>query len=786
MASVRGRQSAIQIGLAAALLAQLGPALAQAASEATAITAVASTDAASVESGPVSVAPAQPQETANEESPELSLRIQQEFLPQHSDTQQPPIFASADRMEGATERSTHMFGHVVMRQGQQSLKADDVLYQQESNEALAKGDVRLYRNGDRYEGPELKLQIDTGAGYFLAPRYRFFSNNGQGQAQRIDFIDTNRMKMTDALYSTCPPEQKDWYLKAGSIETDKENHEGVARNTVLYFKDMPVLWTPVFTFPLDDARKSGFLSPSFGATTKGGAEFTLPYYWNIAPNHDMTLYPKFISRRGAQLGAEVRYLDPRYSGQVRFEYLPNDSLANRDRSTYSIKHNGVLPGNVALLLDLNRASDDQYFRDFSHTISDSSQLFLPNTVQLAYGASWWNATVRSTRYQTLQDPLAPVVEPYNRAPQFTWNAAKQDVHGFDLAATTDYTRFTHSSLVEGDRFVAMPSLSLPWLTPGFYVKPKITWHYTHYNLSQEASGTQSNFTRTVPIYSLDAGMVFERDIRWFDAQAQQTLEPRLFYLKVPYRNQDALPNFDSGVADFNFAQIFSENAFSGYDRVGDANQLTAAVISRVLDAQTGSQIARVALAQRFSYEPPQVFLPGQSQTATRRSDFLLAATGQISPALLLDTGLQYNPSQRRAQKSSIGLRYQPAKRKVINATYRYTRDLLEQFDVSGQWPLSRTWSGVARFNYSMRESRLIESAVGLEHDSCCWILRLAAQRFAVGTQNVNTAFFVQLEFKGMGGLGTSPKEMLLRNVPGYTPLDAHLPARTRPLTEDDE
>ncbi len=832
MASSRGRKSVVQIGLTAALLTQLGPALAQAAADVKTVTtlvASAAPDHAALDA-PLAAPQEKPQEVAQEvvqlvaqqevaqqevaqqvaqetpaavavevpvdtlaladpvpESvPEAPLKAQREFLLERPDAQEQPIFAAADRMEGATERSTAMHGNVEIRQGSESLKADDVLYRQDRNEVLATGNVHLYRNGDRFDGPELLLKMDTGEGYFLAPHYKLFSNNGQGQAQRIDFLGQNRMKMTDALYSTCPPEQKDWHVTATRLETDQETQEGVAHNAVLYFKSVPILWAPRFSFPLNDQRKSGFLSPSFGATTKGGAEVTTPYYWNIAPNHDMTLYPRFISRRGMRLGTEFRYLDTRYSGQVKYEFLPNDRLAHRDRSTYAIKHNGVLPGNVTLTLDLNHASDDQYFRDFSHTIADSSQLFLPNTVQLAYGASWWNATLRSTRYQTLQDPLAPVTEPYNRSPQLTWVAGKQDIYGFDLGANTDYTRFSHSTLVQGDRFVAAPSVSLPWLTPGFYIKPKVTWHYTHYDLSNVAPGAQTSFTRTVPIFSLDTGMVLEREVQWFGATAQQTLEPRLFYLKVPYRDQDALPNFDSGLSDFNFAQIFSENIYAGSDRIADAHQVTAALISRVLDGETGTQMVRVAAGQRFSFEDPRVFLPGQSQTTTRRSDFLLAATGQIGPALLLDTGLQYNPAEREVQKSSVSLRYQPGKQKVVSATYRYTKGLLEQFDISGQWPLNREWSAVARFNYSMRESRLIESVIGLERDSCCWILRLAVQRFAVGAQNVNTAFFIQLEFKGMGGVGNNPKEMLLRNVPGYTPLDGRTPPRPRPLTEDDE
>lgn len=695
-----------------------------------------------------------------------------------------PTFVTADRVEGKTEREILLRGSVELRRGGEVLKADQMDYQQAENLALAQGNVSLYRLGDRFAGPELKLKLDTSQGYFLEPTYEFYRTHGRGNAKRLDFLNHDQMRLTDLLYTTCPPDGRDWHLRAEALDLDQQKQEGVAKNAVLYFKDTPFLWVPSLSFPLDERRKSGFLPPIFGGSTKGGGETTLPFYWNIAPNHDLTLYPKVITRRGVQLGSEFRYLEPEFNGTLKFEYMPDDRLTGRPRSAYTAIQTGTWPtsnGNSwTANWNLNHVSDNEYYRDFSSTITGASQIYLPRDVQINYNTSWWNAGVRVTEYQTLQDPNAPVVEPYQRLPQLTWRATKQDVAGFDLGANAEFTRFAHRQLVDGDRLVLAPSVSFPWQTPGYFIIPKMTLHYTHYALAQQAAGAPATYTRTVPIYSLDAGLVFERDAQWFGQNLQQTVEPRIFYLRVPYRNQDALPNFDTAASDFNFAQIFSENTFSGSDRIADANQLTLALTTRLLEAESGDQLVRAAIAQRISFDDAQVYLPGQNTVTSRRSDFLAALSGQLTPKLLLDTALQYNPAHNQIQKSSAGIRYQPETRKVISSTYRYTRDLLDQIDLAAQWPVVKNWYGVGRVNYSLQERRLIETMAGLEYESCCWSLRFAVQRFAVATNNVNTTFFLQFQFKGLGGLGSNPTDMLKRSVPGYVPLDKGYPERPLP------
>lgn len=723
-------------------------------------------------------------------APDLKLKIQADFVPALSSGEQKdvPTFVTADTMEGKTEREVILRGKVELRRGSEVLKADQVIYQQAEDEALATGHVTIYRSGDRFTGSELKLKLDTSQGYFLEPTYALYQTRGRGNAKRLDFINRDQMRMTDLLYTTCPPEDQDWYLRAEGLELDQQKQEGVASDAVLYFKETPILWVPKLSFPLDDKRQSGFLPPVFGGSTKGGAETTLPFYWNIAPNHDMTLYPKLVTRRGTQLGTELRYLEPQFNGTVKFEYMPNDRLAERPRSAYSAIQTGVWPtsnGNSwSANWNLNHASDNEYYRDFSSTITGASQIYLPQDVQVNYNASWWNAGVRTTRYQTLQDPKASVIEPYQRLPQLSWRAAKQDLAGFDVGANAEFTRFSHAQQIDGDRFVMAPSVSFPWQTPGYYITPKMTLHYTHYALGQQAPGAPTSAARSVPIFSLDAGMVFERDLQWFGRDTQQTVEPRLYYLRVPYRNQDSLPNFDTAVSDFNFAQIFSDNTFSGPDRIADANQVTLAMTTRLLDAESGDQLVRAAVAQRISFEDVRVYLPGQNLNTTRRSDFLAAASGQLSPKLLLDTALQYNPAQGQIQKSSAGFRYQPELRKVVSSTYRYTRDLMDQVDLAGQWPLTKNWYGVGRINYSRQEKRLIETVAGLEYENCCWSLRMAVQRFAVATGNVNTTFFLQLQLKGLGGLGPNPTDMLKRSVPGYMPMDKRYPDRPLPPVGD--
>jgi LPS-assembly protein len=339
----------------------------------------------------------------------------------------------------------------------------------------------------------------------------------------------------------------------------------------------------------------------------------------------------------------------------------------------------------------------------------------------------------------------------------------------DFTATGELVDFHHPTQVTGLRSTANPSLSFPIVTPASFITPKIGLHQTTYNLSNNAPGAQNSFHRTLPIFSTDAGLVFERDTRVFGDSYLQTLEPRAYYLLVPYKDQNQIPLFDTAVADFNYAQIFSENSFVGGDRIADANQLTLALTSRLLAPRTGQEALRGTIAQRFYFSDQRVTLTPTTPTRDfTASDYLASVAGRITPRWTLETAVQYNPRQEQAERFTVAARYQPEVHKVLNLSYRYLRDLFNQFDVAGQWPLGGAWYGVGRYNYSLREHRVVESLAGFEYNGDCWIGRVVVQRFAAATGVATNAVFLQLELSGFSRIGSNPLEALRRNIPGYT------------------
>ena len=724
--------------------------------------------------------------------PDAKLKATQQLLPlARSSTDPRPVFISAEQISGKNDVMVVAEGHVEMRKIGNTLTTDHLTYWQSEDQVEATGNVCLTQSDKIITGPKLHLQVEDNVGYFDEPQYMIkqaasnrpgekprLETTGSGRAKRIDFEGENHYSLTDATYSTCAPSNPDWYARAGSMKLDYDVDEGVARDATVVFRGVPILYSPWLAFSLNNHRKSGLLTPTFGTTSKGGIEFTVPYYWNIAPNMDATIAPRVIAKRGIQWNNEFRYLEKNYNGIIRGEYLPDDLVTHTQRSSYSIQHNHNLGRGFSGNLSLNGVSDDTYFSDLSSRLTNIAQNNLLRQGGLSYNSTWWNANIMAQRFQTLQDPaLPPVALPYRRLPQLTLNAYRGDLPlGSALTFNGEFVNFGHPTQVEGTRTTLYPQLSLPLQTAAFYINPTLGLHSTSYDLDRQGAGIPNKITRNVPIFSLDTGVTFERNLEWFDRKMSQTLEPRLYYLYVPPRDQAQIPVFDTGLADFNFAQIFSTNRYSGGDRIGDANQLTAAVTSRLLDQNTGAELLRSALGQRYYFRPQQVSLPGETVRTARTADFLAALTTQVIPKVYVDAGWQYNPHDSRTARLNLAGRYQPEQGKVVSAGYRYNRDLLNpnnslnqvsQIDVSGQWPLWGGWSGIGRYNYSILDHRIIETVGGIEYNGGCWVSRVVIQRIATATGDSSTAIFVQLELNGFSNIGSNPMDMLKRNIPGY-------------------
>jgi LPS-assembly protein len=729
--------------------------------------------------------------------------------PRGEAVKQLPIILRARELRGRPDLETVAEGDAEFRRGGLSIRADLLSYEHADDLALARGNVRISKDGNIYSGPELQLHVQRFEGFFLNPSYHFSRTGAGGTAARIDFIDEQRAIATQATYTSCPaPEgfgEPAWLLSTARVRMDFEANEGIAEHAVLRFYGVPILAAPVLSFPLTDERKSGWLPPSINLDSKSGLQVSMPYYWNIAPNRDATITPALSAKRGIGTELEFRYLEPRYNGVAKAHLLPNDRLAGRSRYAIDLAHDSVLPSDTLLGLRVLRASDDGYWKDFPHAVPSITPRLLASDLQVSRPIGDWTTYARVQSWQVLQDPTSPIEAPYERAPQLgaRW---RQQRGGFELSFEGELNRFVrpqdHTGVDRptGTRVHALGSVSRPYVTPGWTLTPKLSFNAASYSLDRALDGRSRSTSRVIPTLSVDSAWVLERDTSWFGHAVRQTLEPRLLYVNTPYRAQDARLAFDSAPKDFNFESIFTENPFSGVDRVADAHQLTAGVTTRFLDPQTGAETLRLGIVQRYLFRDQRITGdcvesddPTQPPVCTpltqRFSDVLLLGSTSVVPHWTLDASLQYSPDIKRAVRSIIGARYSPGPFRTVNATYRLARGQSEQLELGWQWPIygrtpdesssqrapreagakgcSGSWYSVGRINYSTRESRITDSVLGLEYDAGCWIGRVVAERLSTGRSEATTRLLLQLELVGLSRLGSNPLQVLKDNIPGY-------------------
>ena len=734
-----------------------------------------------------------------------------------------PTFMFGDRLSGRPDLETVIDGNAEVRRGATSIRADRIEYYQPDDLMKSRGNVRINNAGNRFEGPELEIQLERFEGFFTQPTYRFLSNGGNGQAERVDFIDNRHMTARRASYTTCERGneaswQPDWVLRASRVDFDFDKEVGVATGAVLRFKSVPILAFPRVSFPLSDKRKSGLLPPTLNIGTVNGFEIRQPYYFDIAPNRDATFSPAIMSKRGIDYAGEFRYLDPRYRGLLRANVLPGDKLRDRDRWSYGLQHTGTVNtgiqaiGDVSLNLNLNRVSDQNYWRDLTASGSSLTPRLFAQDASVSWGRGYFSAAARTLKWQTLQDINAPITPPYDRLPQLTANYTRVDAplvglgNGFDWSLESDYTRFEADRLLTGqpnsNRAVGRAQLARPWLFPAGFITPKVQLHATRYEFDAPLGNGLRTASRVVPTFSLDTGLQFERNASLFGRSFTQTLEPRAFYVRTPFRDQSLLPNYDSAANSFNFATVFTENAFVGNDRISDANLLTLGVTSRLLDPATGGEAVRFGVAQRLRFDDQNVTLPGGLPISDRVSDLLVGATVNWVPQWSFDSTVQYNPKINQSERSTLGVRYHPSDYRTVSAAFRRQRGISEQIDVGWQWPINDLWGdkgrdlgagqgqgpgryyAVGRLNYSTLERRLTDSVVGVEYEGCCWIGRVVLQRSKNGVTNSGTRILFQLELNGFSRIGSSPLETLRTNVPRYQFLREKITPPSRFTTYD--
>lgn len=693
-------------------------------------------------------------------------------------------YISADSMNSNQAEDVFLNGQVEIRRQALKLHSDELMYSPITDKATAQGNVRIEQNDMVLQAPKGEVKLGTTESLLEQPTYELKRTQGKGRASKLKYDGISSLTLENPNYTVCEvpspaqADQGDWYVTADSLEIDQTEEVGRARGAKVVFKNVPILAAPYFSFPTSGRRKSGFLPPSIGTVSNSGLEFTVPYYWNIAPDKDMTLFPTMISGRGYQLGTQTRYLSQNHQGELKYDHLPDDKKNGLDRSALSFVHN-YTEGPLYAGLNINQVSDNQYFVDFSRTQAVASQRILLREGFFAYKEDHWTASVRAVSHQTLQLLNDVVAEPYDRLPE-----ASLELHPTRLGNTvfaslnTTYTDFAAPTgapaRVEGSRSVTRARAFLPINRAQFSFTPALSLQATTYDLRNQTVGLNNTPSSVIPTASIDSTVYFDRKTTFFGREVNQTLEPRVFYLYTPYRNQSAQPLFDTTVTDQTLSRIFSENRYAGYDRVGDANQITYAITSRFGDASTNEELFSLTGGQRINLKPQRIVLSGFESATPDDSDFFANARGRIGKSLYLDATSQINSETGHHQRGNFSISYAPSQGKQLNFGYRYTREQIDQFDISSQWPLGKRWSGVGRLNYSILDKRLIEGVAGVEYGEGCWAVRMVAQRFATAPQLETSSLFLQLELSGLGRIGSNPIDLLSRKVPGYTPFSSSL------------
>ena len=741
----------------------------------------------------------------------------------------------ADSAQSPDSNQINFEGNVVISKNIQKLTSDKASYNKTSSMFDAQGNVIITEPNMVLKGDTARYQTDERKGRLDNASYELPARPAQGTATSIRF-KPGKIDLENPTYSTCPVAEPDWELSASEMELHTEEGYGEAKHAVMRFKGFPIAYTPYITFPLNDDRKSGFLMPDIGFSDSNGFELATPYYFNIAPDQDATVTPRILSDRGLMLGGEYRYLSEQHSGEVYGEWLNDSSYDDKRTAADVALREGVIgigttdpegnvkPGDISKNrgafslqqranwrngwsgnVDYNYVSDRYYLEDFGNNLRDKSETHLLRDGQINYNGSLFKFMARAQGYQELQENT----HTYSRLPQLTLSASDTYTpYGIDLNTgfTSEFVMFAQNwddfldERVEASRLRLKPHVSVPFKNSYSFIIPKVSLDMVTYKLDNEDTDPRARSvnwdddspSRVAPIFSLDSGLFFDREFSMFDLPMQQTLEPRLFYLNVPEKDQDDIPLFDTGISSFSFNQLFRENRFTGTDRLGDANQLTAAVTSRFIDDGSGKELLSASIGQIYYFEDREVTLnydsngdPIQSLKDTRSSSSIAAEiTSRFAPNWYTSYSLLYDPhNSGKTEESRYRLQYKSDRYHLANLDYSYRADDYEQVELSTYWKIAPQWQALAHWYYSLADARALpsdtrdgytlDSKIGVEYDSCCYALRFFVGREQDSSySDADNYIMLQVQFKGLGSVSQSIAgggQDLEEDIPGFEP-----------------
>ena len=760
-------------------------------------------------------------------APRSAARTKTEPVHQPSFAEGGPIDFLATKISRDADGHVTGLGHVTAKQGERLMQSDSADYD------LVNGTVRVPGKLE-YEDPLIHLTgldghySSTGGASFHQAQFELLQRDAHGSAQLVDLTPGGILRLQDVIFSTCPPTEEVWQIRAATLTLDSGEHTGVARDTSVDFKGVPILYLPWLSFPLDDERKTGFLFPSLGTNSRSGLYLEAPWYWNIAPQEDLLLTPTYYTRRGIDIGGDARYMTDDQRGELIWQFLPYDAqaagegLADHARSFVHLTQTTELPDDFRLNIDAANVGDPLYFQDFGTGPEGTSVAYLNRSAALSYRDQNWRLSARFQQYQTLdviEQLLDPTQRPYARLPQivadsdFVTGPAGILHYGFD----SEVVNFDRDIGVTGWRIDLRPDATLHFEGPGYFVRPGVAYEFTQYSLDATAPGEDRNPRRSLPTASLDTGLLFDRPAGR-DGRRTLTLEPRVQYVYTPYRDQDQLPLFDTALPDLNLVELFRTNRFVGTDRIGDANQVSAALTSRLLDTASGQQFLSATLGQTYYFQPPRVQIPLEPTTGLR-SDMVAEVALTAYKNWSVNLSEQWNPQSSASDRTIVELQFKPADDAVVNLAYRFQRDdpaeqqaqvqaialvygqfyasaiaqgltpaeaqaqamqltqayrlspnSLDQVEASTAWPILRNWSAYGRVVYALDQHQMLERFAGFEYRGCCWGIRILARRsLSSSTGRQDTGIFVQLELNGLASVGSEAGTFLGTAIRGYSP-----------------
>jgi len=706
----------------------------------------------------------------------------------------PPIFSdelinttdvSAQQVQNINKSTSMFTGNVLIERHQLRLQADKVIHNKDTQRLEISGNIHADTENMALSADNGWMNLLTNEGEFKNTAYYMPEAHFSGKTPLFTISKDKKSVLLDTQFSTCPENKRDWHMDIGRLELDQSTATGTASHAVFWLSEIPVFYFPWLQFPLGDIRRSGFLTPRIGKSSANGIEFSIPFYWNIAPNQDAIFTPAYLHERGTMLMTDYRYLSHSSNGKLNLEYLNNDKETNEERYLVHFDNQSRITENLNFNLLVNDASDTEYLNDLSSNINVANTTHLERNAKFSYSNGPWNTGLMAQTFQTIDQEIDPASRPYKLLPQFTLDAtdefAETDNSYIMTSLESEWVEFEHASELkqQGSRLHIYPKLSMPFEGNAWFIKPSAGFMHTEYDID-DINGTAFNIeNRDLSILSLDSGLFFERSLN--DSSIIQTLEPRLFYLNVPYEDQSAIPIFDTSEQSFSFASLFRENRFNGVDRISDANQLTLALSSRLLSNSSGQELFNLSIGRILYFDDRQVSLDNTINTSDS-SDIITEVGGRLYNWIGRAT-YQWNTDTDLSDKRSIQLSYAASSKAVFNMGYRFQRDPnediigeinnVEQTDLSFAWPFAQNYALLSRWNRDLTNERDIQTLVGIEYESCCWAIRLLSERFRRDSNEENpyhSSISLQFVLKGFGSNSDKDSTDTLKHaILGYQP-----------------